>query len=87
MFSNKVKKFKKKKQQSSTLIFLAETKRIPLCINFLKYTILLNSQRKKKNLTMRYFNPLTNFIIFNKINSITKIKYKIYKQKLMLLQL
>ena len=87
MFTNKVKKIKKKKKQFSKLFFLIEAKRIPLCINFLKYTILLKSQRKKKNLVINYFSPLTDFIITNKINTITKIKYKIYKQKLMLLQL
>ena len=86
MFNNKVKKLKKKKQQLIKLKFVTELKRIPLCINFIKYTILLNSKRKKKNMTLTLFNPLTEFIIQNKISLITKVKYKLYRQKLMQLQ-
>ena len=86
MFNNKVKKLKKKKQQLVKLNFVTELKRIPLCINFIKYTILLNSKRKQKNMTLTLFNPLTEFIIQNKISLITKVKYKLYRQKLMQLQ-
>ena len=86
MFNNKIKKLKKKKQQLAKLVFVTEKNRIPLCINFLKYTILLNSERKKKNMKPQLFNPLTSFIIQNKVSIITKIKYKLYRQKLMQLQ-
>ena len=86
MFANKVKKLKKKKQQLSNIVFLEPTKRPLLCINFIKYLILLNVQRKKKNIKTELFKPLSEFIIENKVSIVTKVKYKIYKQKLMQLQ-
>ena len=84
IFSNKIKKIKKKK--ISTLIFITDYKRVILCINFLKYMILLNCKRRKKNMNMERFNPLYNFIVEDRKNLLIKIKYRIYRQKLMKLQ-
>lgn len=86
MFSYKTKFFKKQKKQTSSLIFITGIKRVLVCMNFLKYLILLKTQRKKKNMTPRLFTPLFNYIAYDKTNSVVKIKYKIYKQKLMQLQ-
>jgi hypothetical protein len=87
MFSNKVKKLKRKKQKLANLIFIKEVKRIILVINFLKYTILLNTKRKKKNLNFFFFEPLFNYLSQDKNSKILKIKFKIYRQKLMQLQM
>jgi hypothetical protein len=86
MFSNKSKKNKKKKQQLNNIVFIRGVKRVILCINFIKYSILLNCKRKKKNITLEMFNPLFKFIIEDKNNFAIKVKYRIYKQKLMKLQ-
>lgn len=87
MFSHKAKFFKKKKQYATKLLFVTNQKRLLLCINFLKCLILLNVKRRKKNLTMNLFSPLFNYITVDKNNLVTKIKYRIYRQKLMQLQI
>ena len=86
MFNSKVKKLKKKKQQLSKLVFIVGVKRLVLCMNFIKYIILLNCRRKKKNMTHNLFTPLYNYIVYDKNNLVIKVKYRIYKQKLMQLQ-
>lgn len=86
MFNHKVRFFKKKKSYATKLIFVTGNKRIVSCINFLKCLILLNVQRKKKNLTTDLFTPLYNYITVDKNSSVMKVKYRIYKQKLMQLQ-
>jgi len=86
MFSHKAKFFKKKKQYSTKLIFVTNQKRLLLAINFLKCLILLNVKRRKKNLTTNLFNPLYNYITIDKNNLVEKVKYRIYRQKLMQLQ-
>lgn len=86
MFSHKAKFFKKKKQYSTKLIFVTNQKRLLLAINFLKCLILLNVKRRKKNLTTNLFNPLFNYITVDKNNLVEKVKYRIYRQKLMQLQ-
>lgn len=84
MFSLKTRKIKKKK--SLNLIFTAGINRILFCINIIKFTILLNLKRKKKNLNYEYFNPLYKFLMYDRNNLILKFKYRIYKHKLMQLQ-
>jgi hypothetical protein len=86
MFSFKTKKLKKKKKISHKLLFITGNKRVILSINFLKYLILLNTKKKKKNMNIHYFSPLTNFIASDKNNNVTKIKYQIYKKKLAKMQ-
>ena len=86
MFNYKVKYFKKKKQQSVQMNFIVGMKRQLCCVNFLKYLIILNCQRKKKKMLYKLFYPLLNYISFDKNSMIVKIKYKIYKQKLIQLQ-
>ena len=43
-------------------------------------------RRKKKNLSFAYLQPLFSYLMQDKLNSVIKIKYKIYKHKLMQLQ-
>ena len=86
MFANKSKKNTKTKKQINNLVFIRGIKRIILCINFIKYNILLNCKRKKKNVTLDLFNPLYSFIIEDKNNFGIKVKHRIYRQKLMKLQ-
>ena len=95
MFANKIRKKKikkvkknkkKQKQQPLKLLFITGIKRTLLCINFLKYIILLRSKRKKKNLTLSLFSPLFNYITEDKNNAVLRVKYRIYKHKLMQLQ-
>lgn len=83
MYAYKVKKLKKKKQQFKTFVFIKGVKRLLLCVNFIKYLILLKYKRKKKNLTTQFFNPLYNYLTEDKNSSVLKIKYRIYRQKLM----
>lgn len=86
MFSNKVRKIKKKKKKISKLVFITGKKRVVLCINFIKYLVLFKCGRKKKNITHKLFSPLFDYIVNDKGSNMLKIKYKIYKQKLMQLQ-
>lgn len=88
MFNAKTRKIKnkKKKKFNLNLIFIKGIKRTLLCINIIKYIILLNLKKKKKNLNYNYLLPLYNFIMQDKINLVTKIKFRIYKHKLMQLQ-
>ena len=81
-----MKKIKKKKIQLSKLVFIVGVKRLVLCMNLIKYIILLNCRRKKKNMTYSLFTPLYNYIVYDKNNLVIKVKYRIYKQKLMQLQ-
>jgi hypothetical protein len=46
----------------------------------------MNLRRRKKNLSYSYLQPLFNYLMHDKVNSVIKIKYKIYKHKLMQLQ-
>jgi len=91
MFSVKTRKLKKKtgknsKIQPISLIFVTGIKRILLCMNFIKYVILLKSRRKNKNMTIKLFNPLFQYLTEDHTNSVIKVKYQIYKHKLMQLQ-
>lgn len=86
MFNNKVKFYKKKKQKVSNLTFITGIKRVVLCINILKFLIILNIRRKRKNVTPQMFNPIFNYISLDKTNLAIEVKHKIYKQKLMQLQ-
>jgi len=87
MFTHKSKRFKKKKKSFNKINFVFSNKRLLLTINFLKYIILLNCKRKKKKIQFNLFNPLYDYLINDKVNSILKIKYKIYKLKLVQMQL
>lgn len=86
MFTHKVRYFRKKKQQTSTLKFIRGIKRSLCCINFLKYLILLNCQRKKKKMIYNLFAPLMDYLSNDKNSMVVKVKYKIYRQKLVQLQ-
>lgn len=88
MFTAKTRKVtkKKKKKFNLNLLFITGLKRTLLCINIIKYVILMNLRRKKKNLTFSYLQPLFVYLMQDKVNSVIKIKYKIYKHKLMQLQ-
>lgn len=68
------------------MLFITGLKRTLLCINIIKYLILMNLKRRKKNMNYTYLNPLYQFLITDKSNSVIKLKYKIYKHKLMQLQ-
>jgi hypothetical protein len=88
MFSAKTRKIskKKKKKFNLNLVFITGIKRTILCINIIKYVILLNLRRKKKNINYEFLQPLFQYIIQDKVNLVVKLKYKIYKHKLMQLQ-
>ena len=43
-------------------------------------------KRKKKNMSFQYLYPIFQYIMNDKVNSVIKVKYKIYKHKLMQLQ-
>ena len=86
MKTRKKKKNKKKKKFNLNLLFISGLKRLLLCLNMIKYIILLNLRRKNKNLCYDYFKPLFEYLMNDKTNSVLKLKYKIYKQKLMQLQ-
>lgn len=88
MFSTKTRKLSKKKgkKHNLNLVFINGLKRPLLCINIIKYLIFMNVRRKKKNLNYDLLSPLYNFLTNDKTNSVTKLKYKIYKHKLMQLQ-
>jgi hypothetical protein len=88
MFTAKTRKIKKKKKKkfNLNLIFITGLKRTLLCINIIKYLILMNLKRRKKNLSFFFLQPLFNYLMTDKVNSVIKIKYKIYKHKLMQLQ-
>ena len=88
MFSTKTRKIikKKKKKFNLNLLFITGLKRTLLCINILKYLILMNVKKRKKNVNYSLLNPLYQFIVNDKSNSVIKLKYKIYKHKLMQLQ-
>lgn len=86
MFNHKSKKFKKKKKWFSKINFVLAPKRALLTLNFVKYMILLNCKRGKKKMQFQLFTPLYEFIINEKINSILKIKYKVYRLKMIQMQ-
>lgn len=88
MFTAKTRKIKKdkKKKFNLNLLFITGLKRTILCINILKYVILMNLKRKKKNISFSYLYPIFEYLMHDKMNSVIKIKYKIYKHKLMQLQ-
>lgn len=86
MFSHKSRHLRKKKKKFTKLIFISGKKKIILCMNFIKCLILLNCKRKKKNMTYKIFLPLFNHLVDDKTSLILKIKYKIYRQKLIQMQ-
>jgi hypothetical protein len=86
MFNNKVKYYKKKKQKVSNLIFITGIKRVILCINILKFLILLKIKRKQKNINTKMFTPIFNYLSLDRNSLAIEVKHKIYKQKLMQLQ-
>jgi len=88
MFTAKTRKIKKKKKKkfNLNLLFIVGLKRTLLCINIIKYVILMGLRRKKKNISFNYLQPLFSYLMQDKVNSVIKIKYKIYKHKLMQLQ-
>lgn len=85
MFSAKTRKTKKNKKQINTigLVFITGLKRSLFCLSLLKYVILLQLKRKKKNLTFDYLTPVFNYLMHDRQNSVISLKYKIYKHKLM----
>ena len=86
MFRYKVKKFKKSKKIKDKLEFITGVKRTILCINYIKYLILLYCKRRSKNMTYKLFLPLSNYIMQDKGSMVTKIKYKVYRKKLVNMQ-
>jgi hypothetical protein len=84
--TKKKKNVKKKQSYSINLLFLTGIKIILFCINFIKYVTLLQCKKKKKNLKLDLFRQLYLYLIYDKSNSVTKIKFQIYKHKLMQLQ-
>lgn len=88
MFTAKTRKIKKNKKKNFNLnlLFITGLKRTILCINILKYVILMTLKRKKKNMSFQYLYPIFQYIMNDKVNSVIKVKYKIYKHKLMQLQ-
>jgi hypothetical protein len=86
MFNNKVRFYKKKKVQSANLLFVSGIKRVLLCVNILKFLILLKIKRKQTNITTKMFTPVFNYLSYDRKNLVITIKHRIYKQKLMQLQ-
>lgn len=88
MFTAKTRKIvkKKKKKFNLNLLFITGLKRTLLCINIIKYIVLMNLKRRKKNISFLFLSPLFQYLMSDKVNSVVKIKYKIYKHKLMQLQ-
>lgn len=86
MFSHKSKTLRKKKQQLTKIIFISGKKKIILCMNFIKCLILLNCKRKKKKMNYKLFLPLFDYLTNDKTSLVLKIKYKIYRQKLIQMQ-
>jgi hypothetical protein len=88
MFTAKTRKIKKKKKKkfNLSLVFITGLKRTLLCVNIIKYVTLLNLRKKKKNMNYNFLQPLYQYLTQDKNNLVTKIKYKIYKHKLMQLQ-
>lgn len=86
MFNNKVQFYKKKKVQSANLLFISGIKRVLLCINILKFLILLKIRRKQTNISTKLFNPVFNYLSYDRKNLVITVKHRIYKQKLMQLQ-
>ena len=82
MFRFKSKKFKKNKKIVNQLYFIKGKQRFILCINYIKYLILLYCKRKNKNMTFNLFLPLSNYLIYEKNSMVSKVKYKVYKEKL-----
>ena len=70
----------------SKIYFITGKKRFLLCINFIKYLVLLYCKRKKKNINYKFFLPLSNYLINDKGSLVSKVKYKIYKKKLIQMQ-
>ena len=48
--------------------------------------MLLYCKRKKKNINYKFFLPLSNYLINDKGSLVSKVKYKIYKKKLIQMQ-
>lgn len=86
MFNNKVRFYKKKKVQSANLLFVSGIKRVLLCVNILKFLILLKIRRKQTNIATKMFTPVFNYLSHDRKNLVITIKHRIYKQKLMQLQ-
>lgn len=85
MFSAKTRKTKKNKKKINTigLVFITGLKRSLFCLSLIKYVLLLQLRRKKKNLTFDYLTPVFNYLMHDRQNPIISLKYKIYKHKLM----
>ena len=82
MFSYKIKRFKKSKKIKDNLEFIRGVKRTILCINYIKYLILLYCKRRSKNMIYKLFMPLNDYLIQDKGSMVMKIKYKVYRKKL-----
>ena len=82
MFRYKSKRLKKKKVIKNNLYFITGKQRFILCINYIKYLILLYCKRKNKNISYNLFLPLSNYLIYEKTSLVNKIKFKVYKEKL-----
>ena len=85
MFSAKKRKNKKNKKKINTigLVFITGLKRSLYCLSLLKYVILLQLRRKKKNLNFDYLFPVFSYLMYDRQNPVISLKYKIYKHKLM----
>lgn len=84
MFS--LKKQIVKKKIIKNLIFITGIKRILLALNFIKILI-VSRQNKRKNHNYKMFTPVYHFIVKNKKSNVEHLKLKIYKLKLLKMQL
>ena len=84
IFSHKHNASKKQKISSLNLKYISGVKRLLLCLNFLKYVILLSVSRKKKNLSYKLWDPLLKYITNEKDNLPLTLKHKVYRYKLSL---
>ena len=82
IFSHKHNASKKKKTSSLNLKHISGVKRLLLCLNFLKFVIMLSISRKRKNLSYGLWDPLLKYITNEKDNLPLTLKYKIYRYKL-----
>jgi hypothetical protein len=84
MFSLKVEKtkIKKKIKKRIKLNFITGIKRVLVCINILKFLIILKKKRKKKNLNFNFFEPIYTFLVNNNNTPVDFVKFRIYRHKL-----
>jgi len=64
------------------VIFIQGIKRVILSLNLLKYLIITNMRRNKKNHVPKLYLPLFHFLIKDKENNVELLKFRIYRLKL-----